>query len=75
MGIYSVLPAPITSETNMKPEYIKGYMTLEDISKDFRMDLNEIYKKLDLPISIPKLKDIQNIIPDFETEGTREKLK
>ncbi|OPJ65890.1 hypothetical protein [Clostridium chromiireducens] len=42
------------------------------------MDLNEVYKKLDLPMSISKdtkLKDIKNIIPDFEVEGAREKLR
>lgn len=78
IGVFEVLPAPVTSETNMKPEDIKGYMTLEDVSKGLKMDLNEVYKKLDLPTSIPKdtkLKDIKNTIPDFETEGAREKLK
>ena len=43
-----------------------------------KIDLNEVYKKLDIPTSIPKetkLKEIQNTIPDFEVEDAREKLK
>ena len=78
MGLYEVIPPPITSETKITPEEIKGYMTLEDLSNGLKIDLNEVYKKLDLPTSIPKdtkLKDISNTIPDFEVEGAREKLK
>ena len=78
MGVYEVTPPPITSETQMIAEEIKGYMTLEELSIGLKMDLNEVYKKLDLPTSIPKdtkLKDIKNTIPDFEVEDAREKLK
>jgi len=77
-GLYEVLPPPITSETKITAEEIKGYMTLEDLSNGLKIDLEEVYKKLDLPTSIPKdtkLKDIPNIIPDFEVEGAREILK
>ena len=68
-GLYEVLPPPITAETKITAEEIKGYMTLEDLSNGL---------KLDLPTSISKetkLKDIPNIIPDFEVEGAREILK
>jgi NAD-dependent dihydropyrimidine dehydrogenase PreA subunit len=78
MGVYEITPPPITSETKINPEEIKGYMTLEELSIGLNMDLNEVYKKLDLPGSISKdtkLKDIKNTIPDFDVEGTREKLK
>jgi NAD-dependent dihydropyrimidine dehydrogenase PreA subunit len=78
MGIYKLTPPPITSETKINPEEIKGYMTLEELSIGLKMDLNEVYKKLDLPESISKdtkLKEIKDVIPDFEVEGAREKLK
>ncbi|MCE5219775.1 MAG: 4Fe-4S binding protein [Clostridium sp.] len=78
MGIYELTPPPITSETKITTEEIKGYMTLEELSIGLKMDLNEVYKKLDLPTSIPKetkLKEINNTIPDFDVEGAREKLK
>lgn len=77
MGIYELTPPPITSETKMTPEEIKGYMTIEEVSVGLKIDVNEVYKKLDIPIDIPKntkLKDIPNTIPGFDVEGAREKL-
>jgi polyferredoxin len=77
-GIYQTIPSKITSETKITPEEIKGYMTLEEVSKALKIDLNELYKKLNIPDSIPKdtkLKDIKNFIPDFEVEEARETLK
>ena len=53
-------------------------MTIEEVSVGLRMDTNEVYKKLDIPTSIPKetkLKEIQNTIPGFDVEESREKLK
>lgn len=78
IGIYEITPQPITSDTKITAEEIKGYMTLEEVSVGLKMDINEVYKKLDLPTSIPKdtkLKDVKNISPDFDVEGAREKLK
>jgi len=77
-GLFEVLPPPIISETKINPEEIKGYMTIEDLLNGLGMDLDEMDKKLDLPTSIPKdtkLKDIKNIIPNFEVEGAREIFK
>lgn len=77
MGIYAITPPAITSDTKITTEEIKGYMTLEEVSVGLNIDLDEVYKKLDLPTSIPKetkLKDVKNTIPDFEVEGAREKL-
>ena len=77
-GLYEVLPQPITSETKITPDEIKGYMTLEDLSNGLKINLDDVYQKLDLPTSIPKetkLKDIKNTIPDFEVEGAREIFK
>jgi hypothetical protein len=78
MGIYEIIKPPITSETKMTPEEIKGYMTIEDVAVGLKIDINEVYKKLEIPTSIPKetkLKDISNTIPGFDVEGAREKLK
>ena len=68
-GLFEVLPPPIISETKINPEEIKGYMTIEEVSVGLKIDINEVYKKLEIPTSIPqntKLKDIKNIIPNFE---------
>ena len=78
MGIYEIIKPPITSETKITTEEIKGYMTLEDVAVGLKLDINEVYKKLEIPTSIPKetkLKDISNTIPGFDVEGAREKLK
>lgn len=78
LGIYEVLPNKITSETKISPDEIKGYMTIEDLSVGFNMELMDVYQKLGLPTSVPKetqLKDVKNIIPDFEVEEAREKFE
>ncbi|ADL50033.1 4Fe-4S binding protein [Clostridium cellulovorans] len=78
IGMYQVTPSKITSETKLTPEEIKGYMTLEEIATGLKLDLNQVYEKLDLPNSVPKdtkLKEIKDIIPDFEVEEAKEKLK
>ncbi|EKQ56180.1 MULTISPECIES: 4Fe-4S binding protein [unclassified Clostridium] len=78
MGVYEITPPAVTAETRIAPEEIKGYMTIEEVSVGLHIELNEVYKKLDLPTSIPKdtkLKDIKNIIADFDVEDVREKLK
>lgn len=77
-GNFEITAKPITGESKINLDEIKGYMTLEDLSKGLGMDLREVYKKLDLPASISKetkLKDIKNIVPDFEVEGVKEKLE
>ena len=78
IGIYQITAKPITAGNKISLDEIKGYMTLEDVSNGLGMDLEEVYKKLNLPTSIPKetkLKDIQNIVPGFEVEEARGKLK
>jgi polyferredoxin len=77
-GIYQTTPPPITSTTKISPEEIKGYMTLQEVSEVLKIDLNELYKKLNIPNSIPKdtkLKEIKNFVPGFEAEKVRETLK
>ena len=44
----------------------------------FKIDLNELYKKLNIPNSIPKdtkLKDLKNFIANFEVDKARDALK
>lgn len=77
-GIYETTPPPITSETKLSVDEIKGYMTLQEVSQALKINLDDLYKKLNLSDSIPKdtkLKDIKNFIPDFEVEKAKEALK
>lgn len=78
IGIYQTTPAKITSETKITAEEIKGYMTLQELSLGLKMNLNDLYKKLNIPSSVSKdtkLKDIKNYVPGFEVENAREILK
>lgn len=78
IGIYETLPSKITSTTNLTPEELKGYMTLEDVSIGLKLNLNEVYEKLEIPTTIPKdtkLKEVKNFLPDFKVEQAREILK
>lgn len=78
VNIYNVTPAPITSSTVLTAEEIKGYMTIEQVSTSFKIDLSDLYKKLDLPTTIPKetkLKDVKNFVEGFEVEKVKENLK
>lgn len=78
LGLYRITPEPITSESNLTADDLKGYMTLEEVSNGLKISLDEVYQKLNLPKSISKdtkLKDISKTIPDFETEDAKEALK
>lgn len=52
----------------IKTENIKGYMTLEEISKALKIDIEKLYEPLKIPSSISTstpIKDIKNTMPDF----------
>lgn len=77
-GIFEVTPPKITSETKLTVDDLKGYMTIEEVSIGLKMNLDEVYEKLEIPKSVPKetkLKEVKNYVEDFETETAKEKLK
>ncbi|WP_411679985.1 4Fe-4S binding protein [Clostridium thailandense] len=76
-NVYQTTPAPVTSSTTLTPEEIKGYMTIEEAATALKIDIGELYKKLNIPTTVPKetkLKDVKNFVPDFEVEKARESL-
>lgn len=78
VGLFDVLPKPVTTDTKLSVEKIKGYMTLKDVSTGTGIEIKDLYKKFEIPDSIPadtKLKDIKNFVPDFEVETAKEKLE
>ena len=78
VGVFDVLPKRITGESKINAEEIKGYMTIKDVSIGTKIELNEVYKKLGIPDSVPgttKLKDVKNFVEGFEVEVAKEKLK
>jgi polyferredoxin len=78
VGLFDVLPKPVTADTKLSVEEIKGYMTLNNVSTGTGIDIKDLYKKLEIPDSVPgdtKLKDVKNFVPDFEVEAAKEKLE
>ncbi|MBU3131010.1 hypothetical protein KPL40_00970 [Clostridium gasigenes] len=77
-GISKFLPEKITAESKINIDDIKGYMTIKEVSIRTKIELNELYKELDIPNSVPedtKLKDVKNFVDGFEVEIAKEKLK
>ncbi|KZL91534.1 4Fe-4S binding protein [Clostridium magnum] len=77
-NVYQTTPAPVTSSKTLNPEEIKGYMTIQEVATALKMDIGELYKKLNIPTTVPKetkLKDVKSFVPDFEVETARESLK
>jgi ferredoxin len=78
VGVFDVLPKQITAESKINVEEIKGYMTIKDVSIGTKIELKEVYKKLEIPDSVPestKLKDVKNFVEGFEVEAAKENLK
>lgn len=76
--MYQTTPPAITSSTTLTTEELKGYMTIEQVSIALKIDLSDLYKKLNIPADVPKetkLKDIKNFIEGFEVENAKEILK
>lgn len=77
-GLFDVLPKPVTADTKLVVEEIKGYMSLKDVSTGTGIEIKELYKKLGIPDSVPtdtKLKDVKNYVTGFEVETAKEKLE
>ena len=78
IGIFKVLPKQITGESKISVEEIKGYMTIKQVSIGTKVELKEVYKKLEIPESVPentKLKDVNNFVEGFNVVASKEKLK
>lgn len=78
IGLFNILPEPITNETTMSVEDIKGYMTIKEVSTGTGIELKDLYRTLEVPESVPeetKLKEVKTFVKGFEVEAAKEKLK
>jgi polyferredoxin len=78
-GNYNLLP-PEISETagTLEADSLKGYMTLQDISIGIGMPLEDVYRRLGIPESVPpdtRAKDLSQYIEGFEFHEAQKKLK
>lgn len=66
-GHWRQLPTSINEAISGDPENIRGWMTLEDVSKEFNIELKKLYKKLDL--------DKETLPPDIKIKEMDEYLE
>lgn len=77
-GYAQFLPEPIAEGEFIQIEDIKGYMTLEEVSKYIGMPIEEIYERLGLDSTVPSdtpFKEISNYNPDIDTHSAKELLE
>lgn len=78
IGIYNTLPEPISASTTISVDEIKGYMTLKEVAGALKMDIKDLYKKLEIPEEVPentKFKEVKNYISSFSVEEAKDKLE
>ncbi|MFL0266904.1 4Fe-4S binding protein [Candidatus Clostridium radicumherbarum] len=76
-GLFEVLPEKINSNAQLSVDEIKGYMTIKEVSIGTGIKIDDLYKKLEIPASVPessKLKDVKNFVNGFEVEAAKTKL-
>jgi NapH/MauN family ferredoxin-type protein len=78
-GNYNLLPPELSAaEGALDVDSLKGYMTLQEISNGIAMPLDEVYRRLGIPESVPsdiKVKDLSQYIDGFDFHEAQDKLK
>ncbi|MEP7284823.1 MAG: hypothetical protein ABI947_03530 [Chloroflexota bacterium] len=62
---------------NLAIEGIKGWMTLQQVMDGFQISKDELYPLLGVPADVPPttaLKDLEGLVPGFETTTVRDAL-
>lgn len=80
VGLYQVTVPSIAqvekSGKHLKFVDLKGSMTIEDGAKYVGLSLEEFYKKMEIPNSVPKetrLKEISTLVPDYDFHAIKAK--
>lgn len=59
------------------PDQIRGWMTLQQVSDQFHIPQEILYKKLAIPADVPPttpLRDLEGKVPDFEVDTVRQRV-
>jgi ferredoxin len=78
IGIYTTLPEPIPASMTISIDEIRGYMTLKEVANGLKIDIRDLYEKLDIPEDVPaetKFKEVRNFIPEFSDEKAKDILR
>lgn len=76
-GAWSVTGRSTVSLTDLAPADIKGWMTLQQVIDGVGISKEELYALVNLPADLPAstaLKDLEKLIPGFETSALRDAL-
>jgi hypothetical protein len=77
LGMYNVVPKELKSGETIKLNEVKGYMSIEEASKATGFEVEQFYKKYQIPSSVPKetkMKEIAAQVPDYDYEKIKESL-
>lgn len=77
LGLWSVTGRTAVNVANMTAADLKGWMTLTDVMNGIRISKPELYELMKIPADVPEtaaLKDLEKIVPGFETSTLRDAL-
>jgi ferredoxin len=78
LGWYSNVPKPLEVGETLSIEEIRGFMSLADVASGLKMDIKELYTKLEIPESVPpttKFKELSTFVPGMTDEKAKEILE
>jgi len=78
LGWYSNVAAPLKEGETLTIEAIRGFMTLSDVATGLKMDIKDLYTKLEIPESVPpttKFKELSTFVPGMTDEKAKEILE
>jgi hypothetical protein len=76
-GLWSTSGRTSVNLESFKPEDIKGWMTLQQISDGVGIPLKDVYLRANIPQDVPAdtaVKDLEGVLAGFETSTLREVL-
>ncbi|MBK8834196.1 MAG: hypothetical protein IPO29_04855 [Anaerolineae bacterium] len=77
LGLWSVTGRSAVNTANMTAADLKGWMTLTDVMTGIKISKPELYDLMKIPADVPEtaaLKDLEKIVPGFETSTLRDAL-
>ena len=77
LGLWSVTGRTAVNVANMTAADLKGWMTLTDVMTGINISKLELYDLMKIPADVPEtaaLKDLEKLVPGFETSTLRDAL-
>lgn len=76
-GIWSTSGRTAVNVQQMTIADVKGWMTLQQVMDGLKISQSDLYQLAHIPADVPTstaLKDLENVVPDFEVTALRDKL-